>query len=415
MNKIFISIVLSISISFNVMVLAQQTTEDFRKEINTFLQELNGKYPAKDWIFRSTIPPYWELDSHKRLLKHGPEIIPVLCEYINRNNYNLQQHGIAGVAGVALVYQTVTRCDDWPENDPWNGETFTSRWFGGCELAKERFDILYEKLIEARKNKDVEKASLIEKTLAGRGIYALTFLMEKYIEGDIAMLSIVRNMFKKEFENKNDTEILTWWKINQERYKLPQQDKQFFRYEPPYTVTGKKYNLDEKINILYKAWRERHVLMGENPGPQNTSRKKIELAKLIGYENTPSFHFLVDLGEEALPYLFLKLKEEKEQFTLPVIEKIMGKKLSPEEVKQHIEEAEKLLNKPELIAMREWTTQDGKFSIEAKYISSQDKKVTLEKVNGSIITVEIPKLSTKDQDYIKRQLTAEKESSKENN
>jgi hypothetical protein len=54
------------------------------------------------------------------------------------------------------------------------------------------------------------------------------------------------------------------------------------------------------------------------------------------------FRFLVDLGEEALPYLFLKLKEEETCFTLPVIEKIMNKKLSPEEIEQQIKAAEEL-------------------------------------------------------------------------
>jgi hypothetical protein len=126
---------------------------------------------------------------------------------------------------------------------------------------------------------------------------------------------------------------------------------------------NEKYPIEEKVAKLYPIWQIRNVI-SENIHPlyQKEYIRIIKLAKLIGYENTLQFRFLVDLGEEALPYLFLKLKEEETRFTLPVIEKMMNKKLSPEEVKQHIEKAEELLNKPEPIVTREWNDIRGVFS-----------------------------------------------------
>jgi hypothetical protein len=170
-----------------------------------------------------------------------------------------------------------------------------------------------------------------------------------------------------------------------------------FHNHPPLCVISldRKYPFTEKFDLIYHEWSKRNVIQGKG-SERVTNAESIKLAKLIGYENTPQFHFLIDLGEEALPYLFLKLKEEKEQFTLPVIEKIMNKKLSPEEVKQHIEEAEKLLNKPEPIAMREWTSRNGSFSIQAQYVSADENHVKLEKENGTIIMVDLSKLSQAD-------------------
>jgi hypothetical protein len=57
--------------------------------------------------------------------------------------------------------------------------------------------------------------------------------------------------------------------------------------------------------------------------------------------------------------------------------------------------------------VRTWTNNNGKFSVQAKYISADENKVTLEKEDGTKITVEISKLSQEDRDYVKRQLESE--------
>ena len=410
-KNIVIGLIFCMSYKGGLAVFCQEQ-EVFRKEIDHFLQELDTVFPAKDWKFKSTIPPYWKLDSYKRLLTHGPEILPILCEYDDPDNFHKQSsRGMAGIFGLGTIYQTVTMCSDWPEHDPWCGETIATRWYGGQELAKERFDLLYVKLTSAKNENNLAQIEWIEQILADRGIYSLSFLMGKYNEGDTSMLAIVRKMFKKDFKGE-DKGFLEWWSVNQERYRLPPQDKMKFRYEPAYTTISpfREYSIKERVEILYtEEWQERHFLVDGNPGPRNCYLKRIELAQLIGYENTPQFHFLVDLGEESLSYLFLKLKEEKTRFTLPVIEKIMDKKLTEEEIEQHIHEAEKLLNPPPPIVMREWTSTNGRFSIEAKYLSSTAANVTLEKANGSTVTVDLAKLSQADRDYVKRLQDAEQD------
>ena len=51
---------------------------------------------------------------------------------------------------------------------------------------------------------------------------------------------------------------------------------------------------------------------------------------------------------------------------------------------------------------RTWRDSSGKFSIEAKYVSEADGNVTLEKRDGSTVTIQIDKLSSTDQQVLKR-------------
>ncbi|MDR1382246.1 MAG: hypothetical protein LBJ67_00145 [Planctomycetaceae bacterium] len=67
-----------------------------------------------------------------------------------------------------------------------------------------------------------------------------------------------------------------------------------------------------------------------------------------------------------------------------------------------------LLNQPEPIVMRTWTSRDGQFSVQAKYLSADETTVTIEKENGTKTTVEISKLSESDQKYVERQRDAKK-------
>jgi hypothetical protein len=67
---------------------------------------------------------------------------------------------------------------------------------------------------------------------------------------------------------------------------------------------------------------------------------------------------------------------------------------------------------PEPIAPRQWTSRDGQYSIEARYISATEEYVRLEKLEGKVITVEFSKLSYADQSYVKRQIELEMQTTK---
>jgi hypothetical protein len=406
------TLIFSLFFQVNYLCLANEIIE---KQLDNLVDEIRSKFFSRENAFSSQTPPFWELDSYKQFKRVDHKVlIPKILEKI----YGIPRNSLDFVTiswALSNIINDKSLLDGIPEYDPWCGEPLWIRWYGGYEFSQERFDFLYNLLLQKRKEKDESKMMMINEALRSQGIFMLSFLMEKIIEGDHELLPIVQKMFNKfgnELKGKSKEDILAWWKDNKEKYQLPPKDPEKYCYLPSFMInTQKKYSMEEKIYLLYDdilGWKGRHLIQGTAPSQRETSRQSIELAKLIGYENTPQFHFLVDLGEEALPYLFLKLKEEKEQFTLPIIEKIMGKKLPPKEIEQHIEAAEELLNKPEPIVTREWTDIRGAFSIEAKYVSSKKGKVTLEKSNGSIITVEISKLSTNDQDYIKRQQTAEK-------
>ena len=52
--------------------------------------------------------------------------------------------------------------------------------------------------------------------------------------------------------------------------------------------------------------------------------------------------------------------------------------------------------------IRPWQSANGKFSTEARYLSSTDKDVQMEKDDGTVITVELSKLSWQDQNYVQQ-------------
>ncbi|MDR3234644.1 MAG: hypothetical protein LBT46_13455 [Planctomycetaceae bacterium] len=61
------------------------------------------------------------------------------------------------------------------------------------------------------------------------------------------------------------------------------------------------------------------------------------------------------------------------------------------------------------VAMRTWTSRNGKHNTQAKYVSADKNQVTLENAEGEVFPVDISKLSTNDQNYVKEQLEAKPE------
>ncbi|MDR1478882.1 MAG: hypothetical protein LBJ00_08065 [Planctomycetaceae bacterium] len=323
------------------------------KELNKWTESLRKEFSAPKWLYSSNGYFYDKDEQFIKLAKiKAEEIVPLLLkEKRTANNIISERHFSMGIA---TLLNFVCKLDGWPDYDPWCGEPLRTTWYGGRELAKERFNLLYGLLLEARKNKDEEKIEMINEAYRSKGIFMLTFLMEKIIDGDEQLLPVVQKMFNQynnqygdEIKGKSKDEIIQWWNQNKTHYTVPPQNKEKYDNMPSlFFDLPKDHPMDKKVDLLYYGtigWRGRNIVQGTDPTQVRSSRKSIALAKLIGYENTPQFTFLVDLGKEALPYLFLKLREEEGRFTLPIIEKIMGKKLSAEEVELHIKEAEKLL------------------------------------------------------------------------
>jgi hypothetical protein len=346
---VFIFLALTNCLCFPVYTLANEKadkTNEAKKAIDAFIADYQKNFPPQDWMVSSTFPPYQQLETYKKVESLGIAIVPVIIDYTQDGTlYNLDF-----MLGIALGHleSSITRTYGPYDHDPWWGEITLTKWYGGQELAKEHFYILYDKLTIARKNKSDKQRELIFTAIKSAGIFYLPFLIDQIRNGDEELLSVIRDIFNEELANKDKNEILAWWDENQKRYLVPHQNKERFRYQPPFTIIDPKvqYTIEERVDRLYSMWRRRFVVEATAPTQIKSERKCVELGQLIGVENTPQFRFLVDLGKEALPYLFLKLRDEKERFTLPVIEKIAGRKLSPEEIESCIKESEKLVGKP---------------------------------------------------------------------
>jgi hypothetical protein len=409
----FSGLLVLLVVFFQNTVFAQN--ENLEKCVKLMLHEIIVTYPPKEWEFHGKIAPYSTLQSFKDLKEKGLNIVPaIISEYKNPSN-DFSSNICVGLA-LGDIYASVTKTNSAPEVYPWSGEDPAEQWYGGLELAEERCELLYKIY---RKTQDTIIKQIILDAYTAMGAFAIPYVIEKINSGDNdAFCSILQNMFSNELKGKKRQEILAWWEINKEKYCIPSVAEPGHVNTPPYKylISTKAWTIQENVDKIYRDWSNRHYigdLKGMAKSQQIRMKRSIELAKLIGYENTPQFHFLVDLGAEALPYLFLKLKEEETRFTLPVIEKIMGQKLTEEEIEKQIREAENLLKKPEPLVFREWTSANGKFSIEAKYLSSTKQQVTLEKANGTVITVDLSKLSEADRDYVKKQSVTETQTPKD--
>jgi hypothetical protein len=329
--KIFLSAML-----FHFITLTSINADEIQSALNEYIRQVKSLEISR--LDGSEFEAIATIDSIG-VMRYGIRCVPYLLEESEK-----KQHGVIVFLALGNIYSSVTYIRRNEGVYPWSGAYYTLEWYGGKELAKERFDFLYNKL----KNATKEERSMILNAFASMGIYSLPFTMEKILADEDEFCDVFRETIYGT-EKWSKEKIIKWWKKRKDDFILPSQNKEKFQYKPTPLVLPDSvpFTIEEKVERLYPEWKKRHIIEGIYPFQIETSRKMIILTKLIGIENTPQFRFLVDLGEDALPYLFLKLKEEKEQFTLPVIEKIMNKKLSPEEIKQHIKAAEELLNKPE--------------------------------------------------------------------
>jgi hypothetical protein len=134
------------------------------------------------------------------------------------------------------------------------------------------------------------------------------------------------------------------------------------------------------------------------------------------FKATAKFISLDDKGEVTLE----KANGKQTTIELSVLRKedqdYVKEQLKPNEAPDSADEPFKAskasLPQPELVVMRTWTSRDGKFSVQAKYVSADETTVVIEKENGAKITVEISKLSEPDQKYIERQRDAKKQTEK---
>jgi hypothetical protein len=400
--------------------------EQFRKKVIELVKEVEIKYPHTTFI---TID-FSRLDSYDKLISSSPSVVPFIIEadsVLKKDQSNVR-------ITLLFAYIAITKINYSSYENPWSCGHLSLEWYGGYELAQERFNLLQNKLKIVAKQ---EEKKMILAAMKSMGYYVLPFLVNGIRNGNEDYKAVFEGMLLQGTILKDKKTILDWWENNEIEYTPPRQNKEKFRYIPASSILDPcyHYTMQEKINKLYSLWYKLHIITKNiDLKQQDKERQIIALSKLIGYENTLQFRFLVDLGEEALPYLFLKLRDEKERFTLPVIEKIVCKKLSPDEIEVGIKLAELLLAKQEIepkstvsqsyattppphpeiaklqnktppvtpkIDFRTWQSTDNQFKTIAKFVSLDKWKVTLEKQDGKQTIVDIAILRKEDQDYIK--------------
>jgi hypothetical protein len=276
---------------------------ELQEKTNNFIRDIKLKFPEDTSNFGTSSGSInlYELESFPLLVQSGPGIIPVILD--SDAKIPLEDKNIH--YGLHVAYKVLSRVDFSPEKNPWTDGNIIMEWYGGYELAEERFLLLQERLKTSIK---VENKKMISDAMVTMGIYIFPFLMKDIQKGNEEYRSIFEKIISRGKKWNNIDTILAWWEKNKNEYTPHPQNKKMFHYFPasPILDPTKKYNITDKIEKLYSLWVKRHLVSDNvHQLQQEKERQVIALSQLIGYENTLQFRFLVDLGEEALPYLFL--------------------------------------------------------------------------------------------------------------
>jgi hypothetical protein len=167
------------------------------------------------------------------------------------------------------------------------------------------------------------------------------------------------------------------------------------KYEYPETAKAK---LLLELNIPYKGVRNW----------ESTDKLFKATAKFISLDDKGEVTLEKENGKQTTIELSVLRKEDQDY-----VKERLKPNETPDSANEPAKASESLLNQqPEPVAMRTWTSRDGKFSVQAKYVSADETTVVIEKENGAKITVEISKLSEPDQQYIERQRNSKKQTEK---
>ena len=104
--------------------------------------------------------------------------------------------------------------------------------------------------------------------------------------------------------------------------------------------------------------------------------------------------YCVEFDPRFYKLLIERYKDEKR------VERIEAERRRQAEEKR-LEEERRLAKEKEAARWHTWTSANGKFTIEAKFVKSAVGMITLEKRDGSSLQVPMEKLSEEDQKWIK--------------
>jgi hypothetical protein len=164
---------------------------------------------------------------------------------------------------------------------------------------------------------------------------------------------------------------------------------------------------------LYQSWE----MWYRNSDKYTKSEFEILIAARRGFDHKENPKLLEEIdrrigniGIFVLPYLIDEISKG-DVGLIPTVSYLSDKKIATNAAaeeclswwKENKERFAKPNNQGHFDTFRNWTSTTGQFSIHAKFISATDNQVSLEKEDGSIINVDLSKLSKIDQVFVERQ------------
>jgi len=175
-------------------------------------------------------------------------------------------------------------------------------------------------------------------------------------------------------------------------------------------IVGEKYSMSRYLSPSWEMWY-RHS------DRYTKTEFKVLLAARRGFDHQEHLDLLeevdqriTNIGVFVLPYLIDEISKG-ESGLIPIVSKLSDEEISVDASaddckywwEKNKERFAKPYNQGHFDTFRTWTIENGKWANRAKYLSATDSRVTLEKEDGTIIEVELAKLSGNDQAFVEWQ------------
>jgi hypothetical protein len=162
-------------------------------------------------------------------------------------------------------------------------------------------------------------------------------------------------------------------------------------------IPGKDYSKaeDEATREAYKKYmKEEHARMDKRTA-------QMKAREVRNHDKKPVQKYLID-AYSLFPYRTAELEQI-----------LTEKKVDPEMSQTILDAVRKVEKENPDKGFRIWLSNDKLLKVTAKFISFNNDEVTLEKQDGTRMTIELSAFRKEDQDFVKQQLDQEKESVKD--
>ena len=369
LSILFICVLFVGMLSFCQLFQGQEEYNDTRKIFNQKYQEWLRHINSPEMLHMSIVG--YDHQSMQDIVALGLPVVPIILETMNDSNRDKDSPTF--LLQYALKKITKVQFNNILEHESTKNRYLTSYWEMWYRHSDRYTKMEFEILIASRRGFDhqqnPELLKEIDRRITNIGVFVLPYLIAEISNGEIGLIPIVSELSDKAVPADASAEACQfWWDKNKERYAKPNSQGHFDTFQT-WQIGG------NAIRVKFHSIEEDVVRLEKEDGA---------IIK-VDYDKLPWNH-----------------KREVDRHRPKPIQ-------APDQVVETVE-VKPVATEPK----RTWTGVDGLYSMEAKYLSSDGERVTLERDDADrpIVRVKLSQLSVADQEYVKQRLAAENNQAK---